>query len=82
MSTRTPDLIRCKSVIARAARPRPGKNFAPFSPTEAGRALEPVLLQIMQWGHKYLGGGTFEPKHISTNERTGGRTNLLLMGAT
>ena len=33
--------------------------------TEAGRALEPVLLQIMQWGHKYLGGGTFEPKHIS-----------------
>lgn len=29
--------------------------------TEAGRALEPVLLQIMRWGHHYLGGGTFTP---------------------
>ncbi len=29
--------------------------------TDAGRALEPVLLQIMQWGHHYLGGGTFTP---------------------
>ena len=29
--------------------------------TDAGCALEPVLLQIMQWGHHYLGGGTFSP---------------------
>ena len=29
--------------------------------TEAGRALEPVLLQVMQWGHQYLDGGLFDP---------------------
>lgn len=29
--------------------------------TEAGRALEPVLLQVMRWGHHYLGGGKFDP---------------------
>ena len=34
--------------------------------TEAGRALEPVLLQIMQWGHHYLGGGTFTPDKPDT----------------
>jgi DNA-binding HxlR family transcriptional regulator len=28
--------------------------------TEAGRALEPVLQQIMAWGHERLGGGRFE----------------------
>jgi DNA-binding HxlR family transcriptional regulator len=34
--------------------------------TEAGRALEPVLLQIMQWGHRYLNGGTFSPNEPRT----------------
>lgn len=29
--------------------------------TEAGRALEPVLLQVMQWGHHYLDGGAYDP---------------------
>jgi DNA-binding HxlR family transcriptional regulator len=29
--------------------------------TEMGRGLEPVLLQIMTWGHKRLGGGRFDP---------------------
>jgi DNA-binding HxlR family transcriptional regulator len=29
--------------------------------TKTGNALEPVLLQIMQWGHKELGGGIFNP---------------------
>jgi DNA-binding HxlR family transcriptional regulator len=29
--------------------------------TEMGKALEPVLLQIMAWGHKRLGGGRFDP---------------------
>ena len=29
--------------------------------TEAGRALEPALLQIMQWGHRHLDGGLYEP---------------------
>lgn len=25
--------------------------------TEAGRSLEPTLIQIMRWGHQHLGGG-------------------------
>lgn len=29
--------------------------------TETGRSLEPVLLEIMKWGHEYLGGGSFDP---------------------
>ncbi|MBM3568628.1 MAG: helix-turn-helix transcriptional regulator [Alphaproteobacteria bacterium] len=29
--------------------------------TDAGKALEPVLLQIMAWGHERLGGGRFDP---------------------
>lgn len=31
--------------------------------TEQGRSLEPVLLQIMQWGHAHLGGGRFDPRN-------------------
>ncbi len=30
--------------------------------TDAGRALEPVLLQVMQWGHIYLAGGRYDPE--------------------
>ena len=29
--------------------------------TDKGRELEPVLLQIMNWGHVNLGGGLFDP---------------------
>jgi DNA-binding HxlR family transcriptional regulator len=29
--------------------------------TDAGRALEPILLQLMAWGHEHLGGGNFKP---------------------
>jgi DNA-binding HxlR family transcriptional regulator len=29
--------------------------------TDAGRALEPVLVQIMTWGHGHLGGGLYDP---------------------
>ena len=29
--------------------------------TEQGMSLEPVLLQIMAWGRKRLGGGRFDP---------------------
>ena len=40
--------------------------------TEEGRALEPVLLQIMDWGHKHLGGGRYDPKSgKSWKARTG-----------
>ncbi|KIC14758.1 winged helix-turn-helix transcriptional regulator [Leisingera sp. ANG-Vp] len=30
--------------------------------TEQGRSLEPVLLQIMGWGHTHLGGGLYDPQ--------------------
>jgi len=29
--------------------------------TDKGRTLEPVLLQIMGWGHTHLGGGRYDP---------------------
>ncbi len=29
--------------------------------TDRGRALEPLLLQIMQWGHAHLDGGLYTP---------------------
>lgn len=29
--------------------------------TEKGKSLEPVLLQIMAWGHRNLGGGRYDP---------------------
>lgn len=29
--------------------------------TEEGRSLEPVLLQVMRWGHERLGGGLYTP---------------------
>ena len=37
--------------------------------TDAGRALESTLLQIMDWGHKYLGGGFFDPKRPNETHR-------------
>lgn len=30
--------------------------------TEAGKTLEPLLLQIMRWGHAHLEGGLYDPK--------------------
>lgn len=40
--------------------------------TEAGRTLEPLLLQIMGWGHEHLGGGLYNPRsQQSTGSRTG-----------
>lgn len=30
--------------------------------TEPGRSLEPLLVQIMGWGHAQLGGGHFDPE--------------------
>jgi DNA-binding HxlR family transcriptional regulator len=29
--------------------------------TDKGLSLEPVLLQIMAWGHQHLGGGRYDP---------------------
>ena len=33
-----------------------------YSLTGAGKSLEPVLLQIMSWGHEHLGGGLYRPE--------------------
>lgn len=32
-----------------------------YSLTDQGRSLEPVLLQVMAWGHAHLGGGHYVP---------------------
>lgn len=32
-----------------------------YALTDQGRALEPVLQQIMAWGHAHLGGGFYRP---------------------
>jgi DNA-binding HxlR family transcriptional regulator len=37
--------------------------------TDVGESLEPVLLQIMQWGHGKLGGGIFHPEKSRTKKR-------------
>ena len=29
--------------------------------TGAGKELEPILLQLMSWGHAHLGGGLYDP---------------------
>ncbi|MEM7633478.1 MAG: helix-turn-helix domain-containing protein [Pseudomonadota bacterium] len=29
--------------------------------TDAGKSLEPLLVTLMDWGHKHLGGGRFDP---------------------
>lgn len=37
--------------------------------TEKGRELEPILLQIMAWGHAHLGGGLYDPVRAQTVAR-------------
>lgn len=37
-----------------------------YTLTERGRELEPVLLQIMGWGHAHLGGGLYDPAQGKT----------------
>ncbi len=39
--------------------------------TDEGKALEPVLLQIMAFGHKHLGGGRYDPKTGRNFKATG-----------
>lgn len=34
--------------------------------TDEGRSFEPVLLEIMQWGHHHLEGGLFDPRSGQT----------------
>ena len=37
--------------------------------TDEGKSLEPLLLQIMGWGHVHLGGGLYDPKQRKTMGR-------------
>lgn len=37
--------------------------------TERGRGLEPVLREIMGWGHAHLGGGLYDPDRKRTIAR-------------
>lgn len=37
-----------------------------YSLTARGQELEPVLLQIMSWGHAHLGGGLYDPEQAKT----------------
>jgi len=41
--------------------------------TDEGASLEPVLLQIMGWGHDHLGGGRYDPEtRTHYGSKTGG----------
>lgn len=37
-----------------------------YSLTDRGRELEPILLQIMNWGHAHLAGGLYDPTQKKT----------------
>ncbi len=37
--------------------------------TPAGETLEPLLLQIMRWGHARLGGGLYNPDNPASRPR-------------
>ena len=41
--------------------------------TSAGRELEPILLQLMSWGHAHLGGGLYDPSSGETVAEASGR---------
>jgi DNA-binding HxlR family transcriptional regulator len=53
-------LMRWGLVVREPYQDRPVRYS--YKLTKAGLALEPVLLQVMNWGHRYLGGGKFKPK--------------------
>jgi len=59
LSQRLKKLIAWGLVRRQAYQERPVRYA--YHLTEAGRALEPALLQIMGWGHAYLGGGRYDP---------------------
>ena len=44
-----------------------------YSLTDKGKALEPVLLEIMAWGHRHLGGGRYDPKSRKSWKPAAGR---------
>lgn len=48
-------------LVRRAAYQQKPVRYA-YHLTDKGKSLEPVLLQIMAWGHQHLGGGRYDPK--------------------
>ena len=41
--------------------------------TSEGKELEPVLLEMMKWGHAKLGGGLYDPIRGVTTKKASGR---------
>lgn len=60
LSDRLKRLVKWK-LVAREAYQQHPVRYA-YRLTDEGKALEPVLLQIMAFGHKHLGGGRYDPK--------------------
>ena len=59
LSERLKRLMDWKLVTRGPYQERPVRHA--YKLTHVGRSLEPVLLQLMRWGHFHLGGGRFEP---------------------
>ncbi|MEM7775012.1 MAG: helix-turn-helix domain-containing protein [Pseudomonadota bacterium] len=60
LSQRLKKLVDWGLVQREAYQHRPVRHA--YHLTKAGQALEPVLLQVMGWGHAYLDGGRYDPK--------------------
>jgi DNA-binding HxlR family transcriptional regulator len=60
LADRLKRLARWGLVRREAYQQRPLRHA--YELTAEGRSLEPVLLQIMAWGHAHLGGGRYDPK--------------------
>jgi DNA-binding HxlR family transcriptional regulator len=59
LSQRLKRLAECGFVRREAYQQRPVRYA--YHLTDEGMSLEPVLLQMMAWGHKHLGGGRYDP---------------------
>jgi DNA-binding HxlR family transcriptional regulator len=60
LSQRLKKLMELGLVRREAYQERPVRHA--YYLTVTGATLEPVLLQIMGWGHSHLGGGRYDPK--------------------
>ncbi len=60
LSQRLKRLVESGLVHREAYQDRPTRYK--YCLTDKGKSLEPVLSQIMDWGHIHLGGGLYDPK--------------------
>jgi DNA-binding HxlR family transcriptional regulator len=60
LSDRLKRLMKWKLVAREAYQQHPVRYT--YRLTDEGKALEPVLLQVMAFGHKHLGGGRYDPR--------------------